>query len=180
MSGVAGRKINQPAVDGRADPPQRPRGCRDLECRELHGLYILLRGVVCCPQHGGTKTREKMHFSVGCVSGLCGDASSSPAAKRPGAREHATRIQDGQRSTSCIYVCVFSRPAFGQRTRCVARVSVLNSSSFSLIVLASGGRGYRVVNRRPVPRSVIAIALCSTWTSCTPAKPEGISARKIV
>ena len=39
---------------------------------------------------------------------------------------------------------------------------------------------YSVVNRRPVPRSVIAIVPCSTWTSCTPAKPGGISARKMV
>ena len=53
--------------------------CLDTEAQRHRGLNA---GT---PGHRGLA--EKMHFSVGCVSGLCGGASSSPAAKRPASRE---------------------------------------------------------------------------------------------
>ena len=59
MSGVAGCGINQPPVDRGADAPQRPRGCRYLECRQLHEPYILLRGGVRCLDTAGLLSRHR-------------------------------------------------------------------------------------------------------------------------
>jgi hypothetical protein len=41
MSGVGRGKIDQLAVNGGTDAPQRTGGCSDLERRELHEPYIL-------------------------------------------------------------------------------------------------------------------------------------------
>ena len=79
---------------------------------------------------------EKRHFSAGCVSGLCGDASSSPAAKRPVSRE----ITDEKYKTvgiwgGLVFSPVISRETPSARARWVARVSALRSALFVFVLL---------------------------------------------
>ncbi len=81
---------------------------------------------------------EKMHFSVGCASELCGDASSLPAAERPASRESACA---NTRPTH-FDVVLYSAPALSRETplaraRRVARASVLRFSLGVFIFLFS-------------------------------------------
>ena len=141
MRGITGREINQPAVDRRANAPQRSRGCRYLERRELHEPHILLRGGVCCldteaqrrreSRRGGAEhrdTRREMHFSVGSVSGLCGGRHVRATARRAKTTRENTR-------SPCIHLLVFcvllSRGAGRNAASDVttARASVLSISS---------------------------------------------------
>jgi len=79
---------------------------------------------------------EKMHFSAGCVSGLCGDASSSPAAKRPASWENTDKNTRPTRIPTVLYFAsVFSRETPSARARYVARVSALRSALFVFVFL---------------------------------------------
>jgi zinc transport system substrate-binding protein len=77
-----------------------------------------------------------MHFSVGCVRGLRGDASSSPAAKRPASRERTgAEYKTELSSRGLVFVPVCPRETPSARTRRVVRASVLSSAFFVLVVL---------------------------------------------
>src|SRR6187549_1542490 len=79
---------------------------------------------------------EQKHFSAGCVSGLCADASSSPAAKRPASREITGKNTTPTRIPTVLYFSsVISRETPSVRARCVARVSALRSALFVCVLL---------------------------------------------
>ncbi len=81
---------------------------------------------------------EKMYFSVGSVSELCGDASSSPAAKRPASRESAGANTRPTYSDVVLYSApALSRETPSARARRVARASVLRFAFVLLILLSS-------------------------------------------
>ena len=78
---------------------------------------------------------EKMPFSAGCVSWLCGGTSSSPAAKRPASRENT----DAKYKTACascglVFASAFPRDTPSARARRVVRASVLKTVFLVLFV----------------------------------------------
>ncbi len=97
---------------------------------------------------------EKTSFSVGCARKLCGDASSSPAAKRPASREDTDANTRPLRDPSVLcFASVSSREAPLARARRAARASVL---SLSLVLL-----------------TLLFSAVAHAQTAKPPAKPAG-------
>ncbi len=104
----AARRDDAARVDLEYAGRKAPQRLRRAEAAAERWMDELAGGVKCAitiavstqrhERHERTP-HEKMYFSAGCVSGLCGDASSSPAAKRPAARETQTQIQDLQVAT---------------------------------------------------------------------------------
>jgi zinc transport system substrate-binding protein len=74
---------------------------------------------------------SQKHFSADCVRGLCGDASRSPAAKRPAARDNAdANYKTFGTREGLVFASALSRVAPSARARRVARVSALRSVFF--------------------------------------------------
>ena len=123
---------------------------------------------------------EKMRFFAGCVSGLCGDASSSPAAKRPAARDNADASTRPSRSAVLYFASVLSLDAPSARARRVARVSALRSAFFAFVVLFAAVATAQTA--KPVAPLKIGVTLHPyySWTANVVGKLPGYEVRALL
>jgi zinc transport system substrate-binding protein len=123
---------------------------------------------------------EKMRFVAGCLSGLCGDASSPPAAKRPAARDntdaqHKTADRDG-----LVLASALSLNAPSARTRRVARVSAVRSAFFAFIVVFAAAAHAQTA--KPIAPLKIGVTLHPyySWTANVVGKLPGYEVRALL
>lgn len=123
---------------------------------------------------------EKMRFSVGCVSGLCGDATSSPAAKRPAARDNTDAKYKTTDRDGLVLASALSLDAPSARTRRVARVSALRSAFFGLIVLFAAAAHAQTA--KPIAPLKIGVTLHPyySWTANVVGKLPGYEVRALL
>jgi zinc transport system substrate-binding protein len=124
---------------------------------------------------------EKMHFSVGCVSGLCGDASRTLAAERPAPRENTDeKYKTAEVRDGFVFSSVFSREAPSARTRRVARVSVLRFAFLHTTLLLSTVAHAQTA--KPVAPLKIGVTLHPyySWTANVVGKLPGYEVRALL
>ena len=102
----------------------------DAETQRRRGL------IAGTPGRRGRK--ENTHFSAGCVSGLCGGASSWPAAKRPAPRANTgAKYKTPEIAEGLVFAPVLARETPSAPTRRVARASVLRFALVLVLLLLS-------------------------------------------
>ena len=143
-----------------------------------------MRNNVCClnaetRRRGGTQRPE--FFSAGCVSWLCGDASSSPAAKRPATRENTdANYKTAADRNGLVFATVFSRVPPLARTRRVARVSALRFA-LSLLILLSATAVYAQTTKAAAPLKIgVTLHPYYSWTANVVGNLPGYEVRALL
>ena len=121
-----------------------------------------------------------MHFSAGCVSGLCGDASCWPAATRPAARGNTGAKHKTEDSAGLVFAPVFPRETPSAPTRRVARVSVLRSALILLVLLFSGVAHAQTAKPASTLKIGVTLHPYYSWTSNVVGNLPGYEVRALL
>ena len=123
---------------------------------------------------------EKMHFSAGCVSGLCGGASSSPAAKRPATRDNTDAKYKTADRDGLVFASVLSLEAPSARTRRVGRASVVKAAIFVIFVFLAAAAHAQTAKPASPLKIGVTLHPYYSWTANVVGNLPGYEVRALL